>query len=85
MHDGLPDLPLDDKSFLSLGICYFLLEVAALGVLHDYAEQVQLFVVDGFLVADDVGGLQGGEYADLVDCVVPFFLLERVHAHLNDP
>jgi hypothetical protein len=37
---------------------------------------------EGMFVADDVGGVEGGQDAHFIECVLLFFIGEVIHLHL---
>lgn len=54
----------------------FLLQIAAISILHNDAEKVKGLIVKGLFVADYVFGLDWGEDSDFVKSIDFLFLLE---------
>jgi len=73
VDDVPPDEALRDVAALLAVAVDFLEYIASSGVLHDYAQRLLLLIVEGLLVADDVGAVDRGEDADLVESVLLFY------------
>lgn len=58
-------------------------DVSALCELHYDAERARSIIVEGFLVADDVLVIVGGQNSDLVECVITLLFLHCADLHLG--
>ncbi len=79
LGSSFPDLPFSKFGFGLLMICDFLLQITAIGIFHDDTQEIKGLIVEGFLVGDDIFGLDGCEDSDFVEGVLFFFFLEFLH------
>lgn len=82
LDEDPPDVVFGEEFCLLLLFDDLLVEVSIVGVVHHDAETVGGRVDEGLLVPDNVGVLDRGQDAHLVECVVLLLLAQVLQLHL---
>ena len=78
-----PYLRLRDHLFLFFVFGDHFSEISSFGVLHYDAECFQLLIEKGLVVVHDVGGMEGGEESNFIQCIFLCFCGQQMHFNLH--